>query len=949
MERVLKKGTVLTLGPAKTEYTIEGLQGTGASCVVYLASVTAAGQEDVKTEHLLKEYQPRGVSLMRMPDGTLTPNSPQDAAAFAEGLQRFLAGAKKQVQFRSFTDETGRINVKNTTSNVQAILEGNGTAYIDMSLFDGATMDRRRFDSLYDLLRCLRAVTKVVGQYHAMGYLHLDLKPENILILAETPEMVMLFDFDSVTEKKDVRLGKGLSYTKSWAAPEQLPTGRTSEIREATDLFAIGEILFFFLFGRHSMPEERRSFSRYRFETAGPLMRGADPALCRAIDAVLQATVKTSVSKRVQSADKLTALLDDAILRVDPSVKKLIDKRFQMHSLSFQESEFADLRRRLDKEHTVFLSGEGSVRFAMEYETLYANDYGKIVHTVAEKSLLELLLVDGRLPITNLGREPGETDGAFAARKFEALRFALTKNDLLVIAGKPDPDDPLASDFSELPCSVLFVSDAPHARAGLGLDLFRKNRFANLAVEMLTRVFGANGYSLDSCYIKKVNDSMLPAFLPKIRACAPRIPPENVLFFCVTKKNLHFLCTPYIVLCYQNANNYIQLRFDEVADIIMKGVTRYAVLKENGSLMKLMMSPQDWQFATLRNLLILYHTVYDNQAAKSRRPVTPAERFRERVILSFMYYFRESPYELNGLHTRETGFPPAMYTSLAKRAPGCRPEDVILYVNITPYFEKLGDASSVIITLNGYYNPFKHLPFAEARDLCTSLSSYYYIDPRGEKKTFTCSDPKFWLPFLQDVVNAYHEIFERAPRRQSEFTEKERNRLFTVYFTEETPELTPAPDPEPAPAVSTPQTPEEKYKSDFIAVLQKYYPKKIQLYKPFWYGDPIPQTLRTACASFGCGAAPEDVIAFFDTTKRKNGKEGYLFTKDGYAGKSVFRFNQSFRNVRRFYIYNKEYRYEKNDGTSSHWEPPFVNELVAIDACNELLRLYQEYTQNAEQ
>lgn len=53
--------------------------------------------------------------------------------------------------------------------------------------------------SLQELFRHMKSLAQIILKYHQKGYLHLDIKPENVLILPETPEHVILFDFDSVT------------------------------------------------------------------------------------------------------------------------------------------------------------------------------------------------------------------------------------------------------------------------------------------------------------------------------------------------------------------------------------------------------------------------------------------------------------------------------------------------------------------------------------------------------------------------------------------------------------------------------------------------------------------------------------------------------------------------------------------------------------------------------
>ena len=206
MERYLEKGYTLQREGGK-RYTITEMIGRGSSCAVYKAV-------DGKAEHLLKEYNPRAISITRTDDGMMRV-AEDEQESFCAGLVRFQAGYEKQLDLRQ-TDE-----LRNSTSNIQDIFDANGTRYIDMTLFTGSTYTDIREKSLYDLCKRMKAVTQVVGNYHKAGLLHLDIKPDNIFAIPETCELVMLFDFDSVVEKCDIPKSVGLSYTKTWAAPEQ--------------------------------------------------------------------------------------------------------------------------------------------------------------------------------------------------------------------------------------------------------------------------------------------------------------------------------------------------------------------------------------------------------------------------------------------------------------------------------------------------------------------------------------------------------------------------------------------------------------------------------------------------------------------------------------------------------------------------------------------------------
>ena len=309
MKRVLlnelnPEATLSFLERPDINYKITKDIGRGASCIVYHAICS----DD--TEHLLKEYYPKNLALNR--DGTGSLIIPEDKYNdFQNGLVQFRYGCERQKTVRLSNE-----GLKNFTSNVQGYFSANGTEYIDMTCFSGRTYDTVQEKSIYELMVRVRTLTQVVGNYHKNGLLHLDIKPENIYVRPETEmvEDIMLFDFDSVTAIKDVNRSKTLSCTKAWAAPEQLQRERRHSICFATDLFAIGEIIFVQLFGRHSTNAERRSFvTGYSYDTNAEIFKNVHPKVYPLLDELLTHTICGVVEKRYQSAEELIGKLDAVI------------------------------------------------------------------------------------------------------------------------------------------------------------------------------------------------------------------------------------------------------------------------------------------------------------------------------------------------------------------------------------------------------------------------------------------------------------------------------------------------------------------------------------------------------------------------------------------------------------------------------------------------------------
>ena len=236
-----------TLSADGRQYTIIEQLGRGANTVAYLAECTNG---ELTTKCILKEY------------------APHNTDDFEGGKARFLAAGKMQNAIRQ------KSVLNNQTPPVSHVFEANGTAFIDVSCYNGTTLDKLDL-TLPQYMAICETIAKTVGYYHKSGYFCLDLKPENIFILQNAPEdgigktdtitqLVEFIDFDSI---RDVNNGGNtvFSYTREWAAPEQLNPYAVGKISNTADIYTVGEIVFYLLFGRHSTETEHRGFSRFPF------------------------------------------------------------------------------------------------------------------------------------------------------------------------------------------------------------------------------------------------------------------------------------------------------------------------------------------------------------------------------------------------------------------------------------------------------------------------------------------------------------------------------------------------------------------------------------------------------------------------------------------------------------------------------------------------------------
>ena len=126
--------------------------------------------------------------------------------------------------------------------------------YLVLECVDGIRIDRWADEHRLNLqrrLRLLQQVAEAVAHAHAHLIVHRDLKPSNILVDASGQARLLDFGIAKLVDGRaaaDRTLTGSAAFTPEYAAPEQI---RGDEITTATDVYALGVILYQLLSGRH--------------------------------------------------------------------------------------------------------------------------------------------------------------------------------------------------------------------------------------------------------------------------------------------------------------------------------------------------------------------------------------------------------------------------------------------------------------------------------------------------------------------------------------------------------------------------------------------------------------------------------------------------------------------------------------------------------------------------
>lgn len=349
-------------------FTVGKLIGQGANCLVYDAICTDNGK-CVR----LKELYPIDADVCRAESGELVwKKTAEESCKF----KSFEESSAQQIGFMN------RECMGNSIVHSDGVFKGHGTEYLVMETDFGKTFDKDNTENLHDILKTVLALTRVIKKYHEAGFLHLDIKPENFLMIDETRELIKLFDTDTVVNKNKLISGDAcfLSCSAKWAAPEQR-LGRRAKICEATDIYAIGAVLFWRIMGRTPENNDIGPFSDWDF--SGKMFEMVNPKTKRILKTIFQKTLAASPCRRYQSADELEAAIEEAV-SITRAGQPFIVSNYRVPTEKFVGRD-NELRGMADffqstcgEKGTVFLSGIGGIgktELSIQYASRYKSRY----------------------------------------------------------------------------------------------------------------------------------------------------------------------------------------------------------------------------------------------------------------------------------------------------------------------------------------------------------------------------------------------------------------------------------------------------------------------------------------------------------------------------------------------------------------------------------------------
>ena len=397
------------------KYTVIKALGRGANTAAYLAQ---CDNGKFVSKCILKEYSP----LDRNDDA---------------GKIRFINSAKMQNEIRQ------KSVLNNQTPPVCHIFEANGTAYIDVACYNGNTLDKMNDLTLPQYMEICRTIAKTVGYYHRSGYLCLDLKPENIFIMQNSPDdtitqLAEFIDFDSVRDISENNACAPFPYTREWAAPEQMNPYSAEKISPAADIFTVGEIIFYHLFGRHSCASEHRGFSRYPFdECKKEYHKYIDrPDIQALFTRIFRNTLRSSAANRFNDIDDIVKLLDEVISEMNR--RDYVIPKFPPVSPDFvgRVSELRQISENLARDTVLFVTGIGGIgksTLVKNYIARYRTEYDVVVYLEFDGDIMRTFCDDLQLQLSTISRQKGESFKEYFERKLTHFKNICGSKKVLIV------------------------------------------------------------------------------------------------------------------------------------------------------------------------------------------------------------------------------------------------------------------------------------------------------------------------------------------------------------------------------------------------------------------------------------------------------------------------------------------------------------------------------------
>ncbi len=280
------------------------------------------------------------------------------------------------------------------------------------------------------------------------------------MLYPETPEMVMLFDFDSAIQIDNIQ-PQNLSCTDSWGAPELLQ-GRLRDISQKTDIYSIGALLMYLLFHRPPTIFDRRNRLGWEKEFDNSQLRSEKPEVRQMVTEIFKKTLTANLEKRFNSCDDLLDLIEPYI-EENQNPKPYLKTFLPLGNNCFcgREREIGEIHTALSENNFLILHGIGGIgksELAKHYALTYAKEYDAAIFVRFQKNIMETVVLDSNFPVMNFSRSEDENDSNYFQRKIEVLQSICTPRHLIILDNFDTENCDNLDALTSLSCKILITS-----------------------------------------------------------------------------------------------------------------------------------------------------------------------------------------------------------------------------------------------------------------------------------------------------------------------------------------------------------------------------------------------------------------------------------------------------------------------------------------------------------
>lgn len=431
----------------------------GGSCIVYEASeeMNSGDKKIIR----LKECYPYALNICREDNGVLVAKEDSEEL-FGREKERFLSDFSTGNNL-FYTEELYDVLVSPIDS-----YKANNTIYIAYGYSSKQTLREYHPSSIKECISLVKQVAYIISQIHKKGYLYLDIKPDNVLVVDGLQKRVKLFDFNSMIPLE--RIGQSddtneyLSYSEGYA-PVELQLSQWKKIGSHTDIFGIGALLFYLLFGRTPRAFDCEVTAEYAFVQLSYDIASCDDKIFLSLTQFFHHSLANYYKERYQSMETVVGTLSNIETYADPLIPRIYSSKIEKPKFVFgRENELYQLNKCLKHSNGSSISiigtgGIGKSTLIRQYIAQFRNEYDTVLYLQFQNSLEQTICDDYTLQISTVRRQEREKLHQYFYRKLATLRQLIYhKKAILVIDNVTGEVDKTLCDILEVGWSVILVS-----------------------------------------------------------------------------------------------------------------------------------------------------------------------------------------------------------------------------------------------------------------------------------------------------------------------------------------------------------------------------------------------------------------------------------------------------------------------------------------------------------